>query len=147
MMSRHSQPHHQMECWKSLLNVSLMPKCMGGNSVESSVYCCLFFYPLISIKLNPFFFKMPVCRNGAPIPVEMSCRYLRHIIELFECQCRYTHRQLIFFLRKAKHAVTYCGNLFICYEITFVYVPLWSLYTSTIWCECTKTVLSSGSGL
>ena len=107
-----------------------MLKCMGETRWNHK---CIVFIAA-NFKLNPFL-KIPVCWNGAhKCHVDIwgiSFRIIWMPMQIYTSPTE-------MFLRKAKHSVTYCWNLFICYEVTFVYVPLWSLYTSTIWCKCTK---------
>ena len=111
-----------------------MLKCMGWNLMNWKVYC---------YRLNQSISKwilscMNICLNGAPIPVETSCRYLGHIIANYLNDNEDIRRQLRCYYGRSNMLLRTFGACSYTVKLLLFMSYCGSLYTSNIWCKYTK---------
>ena len=89
----------------------------------------------INFKMNPC---INICLNGAPIPVETSCRYLGHIIANDLNDNEDIRRQLRCFYGRSNMLLRTFGACSYTVKLLLFMSYCGSLYTSSIWCKYTK---------
>ena len=89
----------------------------------------------INFKMNPC---INICLNGAPIPVETSCRYLGHIIVNDLNDNEDIRRQLRCFYGRSNMLLRTFGACSYTVKLLLFMSYCGSLYTSSIWCKYTK---------
>ena len=89
----------------------------------------------INFKMNPC---ISICLNDAHIPVETSCRYLRHIIANDLNDNEDIRRQLRCFYGRSNMLLRTFGACSYIVKLLLFMSYCGSLYTSSIWCKYTK---------
>ena len=101
------------------------------NELKSAL---LSFKP-INFKMNPC---MNICLNGAPTPVETSCRCLGHIIADDLNDNEDIRRQMRCFYGRSNMLLRTFGACSYTVKLLLFMSYCGSLYTSSIWCKFTK---------
>ena len=89
----------------------------------------------INFKMNPC---LNICLNGAPIPMETSCRYLGHIIANNLNDNEDIRRQLRCFYERSDMLLRTFGACSYTVKLLLFMSYCGSMYTSSIWCKYTK---------
>ena len=96
----------------------------------------------VLLSFKPTNFKMKpclnICLNGAPIPVETSCRYLGHIIANDLNDNEDIRRQLRCFYGRSNMLLRTFGACSYGVKLLLIMSYCGSMYTSSIWCKYTK---------
>ena len=124
----------------------------SSNGMQKLITECESYVEVYGLKFNelkgvllsfkPIHFKMNpclnICLNGAPIPVETSCRYLGHIIANDLNDNEDIRRQLRGFYGRFNMLLRTFGACSYAVKLLLFMSDCGSLYTSRIWCKYTK---------
>ena len=127
----------------------------SSNGMQKLITECESYVEVYGLKCNemksvlpsskPIIFKMNPCMNinlnGAPIPVETSCRYLGNIITIDLNDNKDIHRQLKCFYWRSNMLLRTFGACSYIVKLLLFMSYCASLYTSSIWCRYTKSII------